>query len=125
MTPAFIPSPPTGVWELGPIPVRAYALAILLGIFVAIWITDKRWQARGGKSGQIADVALWAVPAGIVGARLYHVITDWSTYFGDGGLGFVAALKIWQGGLGIWGGVAGGALGVRLPPVRTPAAATR
>lgn len=111
MTPAFIPSPPTWVWELGPIPVRAYALAILLGIFVAIWITDKRWQARGGKSGQIADVALWAVPAGIVGARLYHVITDWSTYFGDGGLGFVAALKIWQGGLGIWGAVLGGALG--------------
>ena len=91
--------------------MRAYALAILLGIFVAIWITDKRWQARGGKSGQIADVALWAVPAGIVGARLYHVITDWSTYFGDGDLGFVAALKIWQGGLGIWGAVLGGALG--------------
>ncbi len=111
MTPAFIPSPPQGVWELGPIPVRAYALAILLGIFVAIWITDKRWQARGGQSGQIADVALWAVPAGIIGARLYHVMTDWSTYFGEGGLGFVAALKIWQGGLGIWGAVAGGALG--------------
>ena len=111
MTLAYIPSPSQGVWEIGPIPVRAYALAILIGIFVAIWITDKRWQARGGQGGQIADVALWAVPAGIIGARLYHVMTDWSTYFGEGGLGFVAALKIWQGGLGIWGAVAGGALG--------------
>ncbi len=111
MTLAFIPSPEQGVWNLGPIPVRAYALAILLGIFVAVWITDRRWQARGGKAGQIADVALWAVPAGIIGARLYHVATDWATYFGPGGLGFIASLKIWQGGLGIWGGVAGGALG--------------
>ncbi len=111
MTLAFIPSPAQGVWNLGPIPVRAYALAILLGIFVAVWITDRRWQARGGKAGQIADVALWAVPAGIIGARLYHVATDWSTYFGPGGLGFISSLQIWQGGLGIWGGVAGGALG--------------
>lgn len=111
MTLAYIPSPSQGVWEFGPIPIRAYALAILVGIFVAVWITDRRWQARGGKAGQIGDVALWAVPAGIIGARLYHVATDWLTYFGEGGLGFVAALKIWQGGLGIWGGVAGGALG--------------
>ncbi len=111
MIQAFIPSPANGVWDLGPIPVRAYALCILIGIFVAVYITDKRWIARGGQGGQIADVALWAVPAGIIGARLYHVMTDWSTYFGDGGLGFVASLKIWQGGLGIWGAVAGGALG--------------
>jgi len=108
---AFIPSPPQGVWHLGPFPIRAYALLILIGIFVAIWITDKRWVARGGMAGQIGEVALWAVPAGIIGARLYHVMTDWSTYFGPGGLGFVAALKIWQGGLGIWGAVLGGALG--------------
>ncbi|MEI2644001.1 MAG: prolipoprotein diacylglyceryl transferase [Candidatus Nanopelagicales bacterium] len=111
MTFAFIPSPPQGVWHLGPFPIRAYALLILVGIFVAIWITDKRWVARGGMAGQIGEVALWAVPAGIIGARLYHVMTDWSTYFGTGGLGFVAALKIWQGGLGIWGAVLGGALG--------------
>lgn len=111
MTFAFIPSPPQGVWHLGPFPIRAYALLILVGIFVASWITDKRWVARGGMAGQIGEVALWAVPAGIIGARLYHVMTDWSTYFGTGGLGFVAALKIWQGGLGIWGAVLGGALG--------------
>jgi len=109
--PAAIPSPSTGVWQLGPIPVRAYALAIILGIVVAVVIADRRWVARGGTKGTIADVALWAVPAGIVGARLYHVFTDWSTYFGPDGLGLVAALKIWQGGLGIWGAVAGGMLG--------------
>jgi prolipoprotein diacylglyceryl transferase len=111
VTLAYLPSPAQGVWHLGPIPVRAYALSILVGIFVAVYITDRRWQARGGKAGQIADVALWAVPAGIIGARVYHVLTDWSTYYGEGGLGFVASLKIWQGGLGIWGAVAGGALG--------------
>ena len=111
MTFAFITSTHQGVWHLGPFPIRAYALLILIGIFVAIWITDKRWVARGGMAGQIGEVALWAVPAGIIGARLYHVMTDWSTYFGPGGLGFVAALKIWQGGLGIWGAVLGGALG--------------
>lgn len=111
MTLAYLPSPAEGVWYLGPLPIRAYALAILIGIFVAIWITDKRWVARGGQAGQIGDVALWAVPAGIIGARVYHVLTDWSTYFGPDGQGFVAALKIWQGGLGIWGAVLGGALG--------------
>lgn len=111
MTSAYLPSPAQGVWDLGPIPVRAYALCILAGIFVAVYITDRRWRARGGGAGQIGDVALWAVPAGIIGARLYHVATDWQKYFGPDGQGFVAALKIWQGGLGIWGGVAGGALG--------------
>lgn len=122
----FIPSPESGVWELGPVPVRAYALCILLGIVVAVWVGNKRWVQRGGKAGFITDVALWAVPFGIVGARLYHVATDHSTYFGPNGLGIVAALKIWQGGLGIWGAVAGGALGawiacrrsgVLLPPL--------
>lgn len=109
--PAAIPSPGQGVWYLGPVPLRAYALFILLGVFVAVWIGGRRFVARGGARGQVADVAMWAVPFGIVGARLYHVITDWTTYFGPGGSGFVAALKIWQGGLGIWGAVAGGALG--------------
>lgn len=111
MTLAYLPSPAQGVWQFGPLPIRAYALCILVGIFVAVYMTDRRWRARGGKAGEIADVALWAVPAGIIGARIYHVITDWPTYFGAGGLGFGAALKIWEGGLGIWGAVAGGALG--------------
>lgn len=106
-----IPSPSQGVWELGPIPIRAYAMFILLGIVVAVWITNKRYIARGGKSGQILDIAIWAVPFGIVGARIYHVVTDWQLYFAAGGSGITGALKLWQGGLGIWGAVAGGAIG--------------
>ncbi|MFZ1653586.1 MAG: prolipoprotein diacylglyceryl transferase [Candidatus Nanopelagicales bacterium] len=108
---AFIPSPSSGVWDLGPVPIRAYALCILAGIIFAVWFGNRRWVARGGTAGQVTDVALWAVPFGIVGARLYHVATDWPTYFGSGGKGLVPALEIWNGGLGIWGGVAGGALG--------------
>jgi len=108
--PAFIPSPSQGVWQLGPFPIRAYAFAIILGIIVAIWLTDRRWVARGGRPGTTADVAVWAVPFGIVGGRIYHVITSPQAYFGAGGHP-VDAVKIWQGGLGIWGAVAFGALG--------------
>ena len=106
---ATIPSPADGVWHIGPVPIRGYALCIILGIVVAIWIGEKRWQARGGAYGEVQDVAIWAVPFGLVGGRLYHVLTDWSTYFGDGGKGFGAALRIWDGGLGIWGAIALGA----------------
>ena len=108
--PDFIPSPSQGVWQLGPFPIRAYAFAIILGIVVAIWLTDRRWVARGGRPGTTADVAVWAVPFGIVGGRIYHVITSPQAYFGAGGHP-VDAFKIWQGGLGIWGAVAFGALG--------------
>ncbi|SDQ45286.1 prolipoprotein diacylglyceryl transferase [Quadrisphaera sp. DSM 44207] len=107
---AEIPSPATGVWHLGPVPLRAYALCILAGIAVAIVVTDRRWRARGGLPGQVADVALWAVPFGIVGGRLYHVLSSPDAYFGAGG-DPVRALFIWQGGLGIWGAVALGAVG--------------
>ena len=109
----FIPSPSQGVWHLGPLPIRAYALCIILGVVAAIWVGEKRWVARGGKPGQIGDIALWAVPAGLIGARLYHVATDSDLYFGkDGDL--VGALEIWHGGLGIWGAIAGGLLGAWL-----------
>ena len=106
----FIPSPSQGVWHLGPVPIRAYALAIILGVVAAVWFGNKRWTARGGAPGQIADIALWAVPAGIVGARLWHVATDSNLYFGSG-RDWWRAFEIWNGGLGIWGGVAGGMLG--------------
>ncbi|EUA35178.1 prolipodiacylglyceryl transferase family protein [Mycobacterium xenopi 3993] len=95
----------------GPIPIRAYALFIIAGIVVALLIGDRRWAARGGERGVIYDIALWAVPFGLVGGRLYHLITDWRTYFGSGGAGLVAALRIWDGGLGIWGAVALGGVG--------------
>ena len=108
--PASIPSPSNAVWQLGPIPVRAYALCILAGILVGIWVGNRRWIARGGAPGVVGDIAVWAVPFGIVGARLYHVATDWEMYFGPGA-DPVDALKIWQGGLGVWGAIAMGALG--------------
>jgi prolipoprotein diacylglyceryl transferase len=108
---AYIPSPPRGVWYLGWLPIRAYALFIIIGIVVALVIGDRRWVARGGQAGVIYDIALWAVPFGLVGGRLYHVMTDWRTYFGAGGVGPLAALKIWDGGLGIWGAVALGGVG--------------
>jgi prolipoprotein diacylglyceryl transferase len=108
---AYFPSPPQGVWHLGPIPLRAYALFIILGIIAALLIGDRRWAARGGERGVIYDVALWAVPFGLIGGRLYHLATDWRTYFGEGGAGPMAALRIWDGGLGIWGAVALGGVG--------------
>ena len=108
---ASIPSPEQGVWNLGPFPIRAYAFAIIIGIVVAVWIGNRRYIARGGAPGTITDLAVWAVPFGIVGGRLYHVITDNQLYFGPGGSGFAGAIKIWDGGLGIWGAIAMGSLG--------------
>jgi prolipoprotein diacylglyceryl transferase len=107
---ASIPSPAESVWYLGPVPVRAYALAILVGIVVAAWMTMKRWEARGGDPDDVLDIVFWAVPFGIVGGRLYHVFSTPDPYFGEGG-DPVRALYIWQGGLGIWGAVALGAVG--------------
>ncbi|MGV0046376.1 prolipoprotein diacylglyceryl transferase [Mycobacterium colombiense] len=108
---AYFPSPPQGVWHLGPLPIRAYALFIIAGIVAALLIGDRRWEARGGERGVIYDIALWTVPFGLVGGRLYHLATDWRTYWGPGGAGLGAAVRIWDGGLGIWGAVALGAVG--------------
>jgi prolipoprotein diacylglyceryl transferase len=108
--PANIPSPDRGVWHLGPIPIRAYALCIIAGIVIAVIWGERRFVARGGPAGTVLDVAVYAVPFGLVGGRLYHLATDFETYFGPGGHP-VDALKIWQGGLGIWGAVALGGVG--------------
>ena len=108
---AAIPSPPQGVWYLGPVAVRAYALCILAGIVVAVYWTVHRYVARGGRAETVIDCAIAAVPAGIVGGRVYHVITDHHLYFGEG-RDWVDALKITNGGLGIWGAVVGGGLAV-------------
>jgi prolipoprotein diacylglyceryl transferase len=107
---AYIPSPDRGVWYLGPIPIRAYALFIIAGIVVAVLWGERRFVARGGRPGTVTDVAVFAVPFGLVGGRLYHVATDWQTYFGPGG-DPLGALRIWQGGLGIWGAIALGGVG--------------
>jgi prolipoprotein diacylglyceryl transferase len=98
------------VWHLGVIPIRAYALCIVAGIFVALWLTSRRWRAAGGNDADVWDVAGWAVVFGIVGGRLYHVVSDPELYF-EKGEHPIDALKIWDGGLGIWGAIALGALG--------------
>ncbi|WP_416967216.1 prolipoprotein diacylglyceryl transferase [Streptomyces sp. 4F14] len=107
---AYIPSPSHGVYHLGPIPLRGYAFCIIVGVFVAVWLGNKRWLARGGQAGTIADIAVWAVPFGLVGGRLYHVITDYELYFSEG-RDWVDSFKVWEGGLGIWGAIALGAVG--------------
>ena len=107
---AAIPSPTQAVWQLGPLPIRAYALCIVVGIVVCVWLTDKRFQARGGAPGDVLDVAVWAVPFGIIGGRLYHVITTPEPYFGEGG-DPLRAFAIWEGGLGVWGAIALGGVG--------------
>jgi prolipoprotein diacylglyceryl transferase len=110
---AALPSPATAVWHLGPVPIRAYALCIVLGIVVAAAVTELRLRRRGVAPWAVLDIAVWAVPFGIVGARIYHVITSPGSYFGEGG-DPVRALFIWEGGLGVWGAIAGGALGAWL-----------
>lgn len=106
---SYIPSPSQGVFQLGPIPLRMYAVCIILGVVVAVRVGEKRAVARGFEPGLVADVATVAVPAGLIGARIYHVITSPKAYFGAGGHP-IEALYIWRGGLGIWGGVLAGAI---------------
>jgi prolipoprotein diacylglyceryl transferase len=105
-----IPSPSSNIWYVGAFPLRAYALCIIAGIIVAMVIGNRRWRARGGSADSLETVLVLAIPCGIVGARVYHVLTDYELYFGAGRHP-VDALKIWNGGLGVWGAVAGGALG--------------
>ncbi|HVW79617.1 MAG TPA: prolipoprotein diacylglyceryl transferase [Mycobacteriales bacterium] len=114
MLPAYIPSPSRNLVHIGPFPVRFYALCIIAGVIAAAVIGDRRFVARGGRKGAIADVATWAVPFGLVGARIYHLVTNPELYWGKNGQGTLAALKIWDGGLGIWGAVLMGALGAWL-----------
>ncbi|MBF4546837.1 prolipoprotein diacylglyceryl transferase [Corynebacterium afermentans subsp. lipophilum] len=108
---ANIPSPPQGVWYLGPIPIRAYALCIITGIIVAMAVSLRRYKARGGDPETVWDAAIVVIPAGIIGGRLYHVITDHQKYFGEGKNPW-QAFNITAGGLGIIGAVALGALAV-------------
>lgn len=106
-----LPSPETGVWWIGPLPIRAYAVCIMLGIAAAIAIAYYRLKARGGTGQEIFDVSVWAIALGILGGRLYHVISSPDPYFGEGG-NPLDVVRIWEGGLGIWGAIALGAVGV-------------
>lgn len=106
-----IPSPSQSVWYLfGVVPIRAYALAIMTGIVVALVMTRHRWKQRGGDPDDVLEIVFWAVPFGILGGRIYHLITSPDAYFGPGGDPW-KAFAIWEGGLGIWGAIALGAVG--------------
>jgi prolipoprotein diacylglyceryl transferase len=104
---ASIPSPSSGAIHVGPLQLRAYGLSIALGVWAAVAVCSRRYARRGGDRGLITTIAVWAVPAGILGARLYHVVSDYELYLPPAGHP-LNALKIWDGGLGIWGGVAAG-----------------
>lgn len=102
-----IPSPSSGTLEIGPLKLNAYGLMIALGVVAAVWLAGRRLEQRGiGTRDDISEMALWAVPAGVIGARLYHVVTDWSRFSDNPG----DIVKIWEGGLGIWGGIALGVI---------------
>ncbi len=103
---AYIPSPSANGLSLGPLRLRVYGLLIAAGVFAAVWLADRRWRAWGGEPGTIAAIAMWGVPGGLIGARIYHLITDYQLYTDNP----LKAFRIWEGGLGIWGGVAGGVL---------------
>ncbi len=96
-----IPSPSSNSLEIGPLTFRYYGLMIALGALAAIEIGRRRWSARGGEADDVIEIAKFAVPAGLVGARTYHVLTDWTSYQGR----WVDTLKVWEGGLGIPGGL--------------------
>ena len=112
-TVAFLPSPGPGTWHLGLLPVRGYALCIVLGILVAVRVASRRYVRLGGHPGVILDVATWAVPAGLVGARLYSVVTDYELYFRPG-RDWIDIFRVWDGGIGMPGAVVAGVLGAWL-----------
>ena len=107
---AFLPSPSRSLWHVGPIPVRAYPICVVLGIIVGLWVASRRYRRIGGRPGMILDIATVAIPVGLIGARLYSVLTDYGLYFAHG-RDWTNIFRIWDGGLGIPGAVAGGALG--------------
>jgi prolipoprotein diacylglyceryl transferase len=108
-TPAFIPSPSNGTVHLGPIPLHMYGLLLAVGVVVATLIAERRWQHWGHDRKEIGDIAVVVVICGVVGARLYHVASDYELFTGSH---WVRAFEIWRGGLSIWGVILGGAIGV-------------
>jgi prolipoprotein diacylglyceryl transferase len=127
---AYLPSPANGVWHLGVIPVRAYALCVLAAVLVCLWLTDWRYRRGGGQPGVILDLATVAVPVGLIGARIYSVLTDFHRYFGPG-RDWTDVLRVWDGGMGVAAAVAAGAVaawaycrrtGVEIAPVALAAA---
>jgi prolipoprotein diacylglyceryl transferase len=130
MPAAFLPSPASSVWHLGPVPLRAFSLCMVAGVLAGLWLTDWRYRRAGGQEGVILAVATVAVPVGLVGARVYSVVSNAHLYFGHG-RDWVDVLRFWNGGLGVAGAVAAGALaawaycrhaGIELGPLALAAA---
>ncbi len=105
---AFIPSPARGVFYIGPVPLHLYGLTLAIGVVAATYLAEYRWKKMGNDPKEISQIAVWVVVAGVIGARLYHVITDYQLYTDQP----LKALQIWSGGLAIWGAVMGGAIAV-------------
>ena len=116
-----IPSPTISFFDIGPLRIHFYAVFILVGIASAIWLGSIRFRQRGGEAGRILDIAIWAVPFGIVGGRIFHVLTHWNFYFGEG-KDLTKIFAIWEGGLAIYGalifGTAGAIIGARVYGIR-------
>jgi prolipoprotein diacylglyceryl transferase len=108
--PAYLPSPSTNGVSIGPVRLHLYGVMIAAGIAAAVWLSQRRWERIGGRPGTMAALAVWGVPGGLIGARVYSLVTSWGV---DTNGHWYRAFAIWQGGLGIWGGVVGGiALGL-------------
>ena len=110
---ASIPSPTFSEFHIGPLTIHMYAICILIGICLAVWILTTRWKRYGGTFDQVLDTTLVAVPSGLIGARLYHCITTPSAYFPPTG-NLINIVKVWEGGMAIFGGILFGALGAFL-----------
>ncbi len=110
---ASIPSPPISSFNLGPVPIRIYALCIILGIILAVLLTNRRLTKRGAEPWVVIDISLLAVPLAIIGARIYHVATHADDYFAEG-TNPLSVLYIWEGGIAIYGALIGGAVGAWL-----------
>ncbi|MBV8395316.1 MAG: prolipoprotein diacylglyceryl transferase, partial [Actinobacteria bacterium] len=104
---ASIPSPHSGIVNLGPLHVHLYGLTLLVAILACVWLTTRRWKALGGDPDLVVRVAVWGVAFGVVGARAYHDITSWSEVPTPKWKGI---FEVWQGGLGVWGGILLGTL---------------
>ena len=107
------PDPSWAGFSLGPVTVHTYALCLMAGIAAAVWLTSRRLTARGGPPDAVVDIAIWAVPCGIVGARIYHVLTHLGDYVGPG-RDLVHVLYVWEGGIAILGALIGGAVGAAI-----------
>jgi prolipoprotein diacylglyceryl transferase len=103
---ASIPSPSSSGFHIGPLFVHAYGLCYVLAVLAAVWVTTRRWEAQGGDGELVQEAAMWGFPAGLIGGRLYFVVTSWDQVPDH----WWGPLAIWEGGLGIWGGIAGGTL---------------